>query len=77
VSEINEEQRRLQQDPLGLSPDAALQFEHPRLAVTAVIDESSFAYRLGQAVERSNRIKNGEVVVNGRKLIEGPKTHLK
>jgi hypothetical protein len=48
-----------------------LQFEHPKLAVTAVISEGSFADRLDKAVERSNRIKNGEVVVNGQpKLIE-------
>jgi hypothetical protein len=42
--------------------------------MTAVIDEASFAYRLDKAVERSNKIKNGEPMVNGPKLIEGRAT---
>jgi hypothetical protein len=49
---------------------AALQFEHPKLAVTAVISEGSFADRLDKAVERSNKARNGQIIVNGPKLIE-------
>jgi len=49
---------------------AALQFEHPKLAVTAVIDEASFAYRLDKAVERTMKAKNGQAIMNGTKLIE-------
>jgi hypothetical protein len=50
---------------------AALQFEHPKLAMTAVVDESSFAFRLDKAIERTNRLRNGEPMMNGQqKLIE-------
>ena len=49
---------------------AALQFEHPKLAVTAVISEGSFADRPDKAVARSNKARNGQIIVNGPKLIE-------
>jgi len=41
-----------------------------RSSLTAVVDEASFAFQLDKAVERSNQIKNGQVIVNGTKLIE-------
>jgi hypothetical protein len=50
---------------------AALQFEHPKLAISAIIDEKSFAYRLEKAIERTEQVKNGIVPTNGpMKLIE-------
>ena len=50
---------------------AALQFEHPKLAISAIIDEKSFAYRLEKAIERTEQAKNGVVTTNGQvKLIE-------
>ena len=48
----------------------AIEYERPRLAVTALIDEASFAARLDKAVERSQKIRNGQVIINGTKLIE-------
>jgi hypothetical protein len=47
---------------------AALQFEHPKLAVHALVDEKSFAFRLEKAIERSAKVVNGEVLTN--RLIE-------
>jgi hypothetical protein len=47
---------------------AALQFEHPKLAISAIIDEKSFAYRLEKAIERTARAVNGDVPTN--KMIE-------
>src|SRR5262245_48611289 len=35
---------------------AALQFEHPKLAVTANIESGDFAFQLDQAVERSRKV---------------------
>ena len=35
---------------------AALQFEHPKLAVTATVEAGDFADQLEQAIERSRRI---------------------
>jgi len=35
---------------------AALQFEHPKLAVTANVEAGDFAFKLDQAVERSRRV---------------------
>ena len=35
---------------------AALQFEHPKLAVTATIEGGDFAEKLEQAVERSRKV---------------------
>jgi hypothetical protein len=35
---------------------AALQFEHPKLAVTATVEGGDFAFKLDQAVERSRKI---------------------
>jgi hypothetical protein len=50
---------------------AALQFEHPKLAVHALVDQDSFAYRLERAIERTAKVVvNGEVTTN--KMIEGP-----
>ena len=49
---------------------AALQFEHPKLAISAVIDEKSLAYRLDRTLERTEKVKRGEFVGNGTKLIE-------
>src|SRR6516162_8172670 len=44
---------------------AALQFEHPKLQISAIIDEKSFAYRLERAIERTEQAKNGVVTTNG------------
>ena len=53
---------------------AALQFEHPKLAVHALVDERSFAVRLERAIERTAKAKaiNGDAPTNsgGMKLIE-------
>lgn len=35
---------------------AALQFEHPKLAVTANVESGDFAFQLDQAVERSRKV---------------------
>jgi hypothetical protein len=35
---------------------AAIQFEHPKLAITANVEGGDFAWRLDQAVERSRKI---------------------
>src|SRR5215510_7488571 len=43
---------------------AALQFEHPKLAVHALVDEKSFAHRLELAIERSTKAINGDVPTN-------------
>ena len=49
---------------------AALQFEHPKLAISAIIGEKSFAARLEKAIARSDRARDGEVLTGGMKLIE-------
>jgi hypothetical protein len=50
---------------------ALLQFLYPKLAVVGTVaDRPGFAQRLDKAVERSLKIKNGEVVGQS-KLIEG------
>jgi len=43
---------------------ACLPFTHPKLAVTAVVSEASFAYRLEQAIERTARAMNGDAPTN-------------
>lgn len=43
----------------------ALQFEHAKLAVTAVVSEHDLAARLDKAIERSEAARNGKVIVNG------------
>ena len=48
----------------------AIEYERPRLAVTALIDEASFAARLEKAVQRTDRARNGQAIMNGTKLIE-------
>jgi hypothetical protein len=45
---------------------AALQFEHPKLAVTATIESGDFAFKLDQAVERSRR-----VMIEAKPILEG------
>jgi polysaccharide pyruvyl transferase WcaK-like protein len=35
---------------------AAIQFEHPKLAVTATVEAGDFAFQLDQAVERSRKV---------------------
>src|SRR5262249_55664989 len=35
---------------------AAIQFEHPKLAVTANVESGDFAFQLDQAVERSRKV---------------------
>jgi hypothetical protein len=35
---------------------AAIQFEHPKLAITANVESGDFAFRLDQAVERSRKV---------------------
>jgi len=35
---------------------AALQFEHPKLAVTATVEGGDFAFQLDQAIERSRKV---------------------
>jgi|SRR6516162_4844960 len=48
----------------------AAKYMHPRMGIQVHMDETSFAGRLERAIERSNKIKNGAVLVNGTKLIE-------
>jgi hypothetical protein len=43
---------------------AALQFEHPKLAVHAILDENSFAFRLERALLRTAKVFNGEAPTN-------------
>src|SRR5262249_22616015 len=43
---------------------AALQFEHPKLAVTATVDSGDFAFQLDQAVKRS------KVIIEAKSMIE-------
>jgi hypothetical protein len=42
---------------------ACLPFEHPRLAVTAVLSDQSLAARLERAVERSDRVRSQMKVI--------------
>jgi len=63
---------RFDQLPIALHrlhPEAA-KYMHPRMGIQVHMDETSFAGRLERAIERSNKIKNGAVLVNGTKLIE-------
>src|SRR5438034_9407430 len=46
---------------------AALQFEHPKLAVQAILPMGDLAERLDRAIERSALARNG----NGAKVING------
>src|SRR5262249_8549395 len=56
---------------------AALQFEDPKLAVHALIDEKSFAYRLERAIGRTARAVNGDAPTNQMKLIEAKPAKLR
>jgi hypothetical protein len=38
--------------------------------VGAILDEASFSARLEKAIALTDRARNGEVIVNGTKLIE-------
>jgi hypothetical protein len=42
----------------------AIEYERPRLAVTALVDGQDFASRLQRALDRSDRVRNGEVPTN-------------
>jgi len=44
---------------------AALQFEHPKLAVTATIEGGDFAEKLEQAVERSRKVIEAKPMIEG------------
>jgi hypothetical protein len=44
---------------------AAIQFEHPKLAVTATVEAGDFADQLEQAIERSRR-----VMIEAKPIIE-------
>ena len=48
---------------------AALQFEHPKLAVTATVEAGDFADQLEQAIERSRR-----VMIEAKPMIEANPT---
>ena len=48
----------------------AIEYERPRLAMTAQINGEDFASRMERAIEASNRAKRGEIAINGAKLIE-------
>ena len=48
----------------------AIEYERPRLAMTAQINGEDFASRMERAIEASNRAKRGEIATNGAKLIE-------
>jgi hypothetical protein len=43
---------------------AAIQFEHPKLAVTANINAGDFADRLDRAVEQSRRVIEAKPITN-------------
>jgi hypothetical protein len=50
---------------------AALQFEHPKLAVTANVEAGDFAFKLDQAVERSRRVmKDISPMIEAKPLID-------
>ena len=56
----------------------AAKYMHPRMGIHVQMDETSFAFRLDKAVERSNKVKNGQAICNGQKLIEAqPQTFRK
>src|SRR6516165_4977238 len=40
------------------------------IMVGAILDEASFAARLEKAVQRTERVRNGQAIMNGMKLIE-------
>ena len=44
---------------------AALQFEHPKLAVSANIEAGDFAFKLDQAVERSRKVIEAKPMIEG------------
>jgi hypothetical protein len=58
---------------------AALQFEHPKLAVHALIDEKSFAFRLERALLRTAKVFNGDAPTTGgmKLLIEAKPAKLR
>jgi hypothetical protein len=45
---------------------AALQFEHPKLAVTATVESGDFAFQLDQAVERSRRVIEAKPMIEAK-----------
>jgi hypothetical protein len=50
---------------------ALLQFLYPKLAVVGTVaDRPDFAQRLDKAVERTQKVRNGQAICNGTKLIE-------
>jgi hypothetical protein len=44
---------------------AALQFEHPKLAVTANVESGDFAFQLDRAIERSRKVIEAKPVIEG------------
>jgi hypothetical protein len=62
--------------PLGTrmrAATAALPFEHPKLSVTAVVDDESFASALERAVRRSDKARTKIIEAAPMKVIEPPK----
>ena len=53
----------------------AVEYERPRLAVTALVDGEDFASRLQRALDRSDKVRNG--ADGGMKLIEAKPTKLR
>jgi hypothetical protein len=60
----------------------ALPYEHPKLMVTAVVQEHDIAVRLDRAIKPIEEVKNGKVIdarpINGSTVVETtpPKPHV-
>ena len=53
---------------------AALPFEHPKLAVTALISDQSFAAKLERAVLRSEQVRSQPRVIEGKAINDETKS---
>jgi len=51
---------------------AALQFEHPKLAVSATVDSGDFAFQLDQAVKRSSQVIDAKPMIEANDTANVP-----
>jgi len=51
---------------------AALQFEHPKLAVTAMVNEGDFADQLEQAIKRSRKVIEAKPMTEATDNVSDP-----
>lgn len=54
------------------SCDSSLQFEHPKLAVTAMVNEGDFADQLEQAIKRSRKVIEAKPMTEATDNVSDP-----